>query len=278
METVTLTHRRAADHGQQGQPTVLQAPSNAGIQVPGTTVITPAHQRGRLTLPRLHRQCCRSKRMPKLQTSCSTQDPVHVLLHGMVVSTRAIPRRAGGAGGVFEFLLMNHPLDCPVCDKGGECPLQDFSYAFGPAESRMDFPRRVFDGEGVKADVDFGPDADAQPQPLHPLHAVRPVHARDRRRRADQHRRSRVRQRDRHVPRGGRALAALGQPDGRLSGRGDHHEDYRFKSRPWDNPGVVDTICTLCSKGCNTSVWLKAKPEWARASRLAASRRASTPT
>jgi NADH-quinone oxidoreductase subunit G len=44
--------------------------------------------------------------------------------------------------------------------------------------------------------------------------------------------------------------------------------DYRFKSRPWDNPGVVDTICTLCSKGCNTSAWLKAKPEWARGSRL----------
>jgi len=45
-------------------------------------------------------------------------------------------------------------------------------------------------------------------------------------------------------------------------------KDYRFKSRPWDNPGVVDTICTLCSKGCNTSAWLKAKPEWARGSRL----------
>jgi NADH-quinone oxidoreductase subunit G len=44
--------------------------------------------------------------------------------------------------------------------------------------------------------------------------------------------------------------------------------DYRFKSRPWDNPGVVDTICTLCSKGCNTSAWLKAKPEWAKASQL----------
>jgi NADH-quinone oxidoreductase subunit G len=58
---------------------------------------------------------------------------------------------------VFEFLLINHPLDCPVCDKGGECPLQDFSYAFGNDDSRMDFPRRTFDGEGVKADVDFGP-------------------------------------------------------------------------------------------------------------------------
>src|SRR5207245_2822512 len=58
---------------------------------------------------------------------------------------------------VFEFLLINHPLDCPVCDKGGECPLQDFSYTFGRDESRMEFPRRVFDGDGVKADVDFGP-------------------------------------------------------------------------------------------------------------------------
>ena len=43
---------------------------------------------------------------------------------------------------------------------------------------------------------------------------------------------------------------------------------YRFKSRPWDNPGVVDTICTLCAKGCNTSSWIKAKPEWARGTRL----------
>ena len=58
---------------------------------------------------------------------------------------------------MFEFLLVNHPLDCPVCDKGGECPLQDFSYSFGPERSRMEFPRRVFDGDGVKADVDFGP-------------------------------------------------------------------------------------------------------------------------
>jgi NADH-quinone oxidoreductase subunit G len=44
--------------------------------------------------------------------------------------------------------------------------------------------------------------------------------------------------------------------------------DYRFKSRPWDNPNVVDTMCTLCSRGCNTSAWLKAKPEWAKGSRL----------
>src|SRR5262245_24138805 len=43
---------------------------------------------------------------------------------------------------------------------------------------------------------------------------------------------------------------------------------YRFRSRPWDNPIAVDTICTLCAKGCNTTAWIKAKPEWAKGSRL----------
>jgi len=45
--------------------------------------------------------------------------------------------------------------------------------------------------------------------------------------------------------------------------------DYRFKSRPWDNPDAVDSICTFCERGCNTTAWLKAKPEWARGARLA---------
>jgi NADH-quinone oxidoreductase subunit G len=44
--------------------------------------------------------------------------------------------------------------------------------------------------------------------------------------------------------------------------------DYRFKSRPWDNLNAADTICTLCAKGCNTTAWIKAKPEWAKGSRL----------
>jgi NADH-quinone oxidoreductase subunit G len=45
-------------------------------------------------------------------------------------------------------------------------------------------------------------------------------------------------------------------------------KQYRFKSRPWDNANVADTICTMCSKGCNTNAWLKAKPEWAKGARL----------
>src|SRR5581483_8529028 len=45
-------------------------------------------------------------------------------------------------------------------------------------------------------------------------------------------------------------------------------KDYRYKARPWDNPSAADTICTLCSKGCNTTAWIKAKPEWAKGARL----------
>jgi NADH-quinone oxidoreductase subunit G len=45
-------------------------------------------------------------------------------------------------------------------------------------------------------------------------------------------------------------------------------KDYRFKSRPWDNPNAVDTICTLCEKGCNTTAWIRAKPEWAKGAQL----------
>ena len=84
------------------------------------------------------------EKMAKLQTACST-----VCADGMVVITDS-PEVVAARASVFEFLLINHPLDCPVCDKGGECPLQDFSYSYGPERSRMEFPRREFDGDGVK--------------------------------------------------------------------------------------------------------------------------------
>jgi NADH-quinone oxidoreductase subunit G len=76
--------------------------------------------------------------IPKLQTSCST--PVK---DGMVVHTTT-DRVKEAQNAVVEFLLINHPLDCPVCDKGGECPLQDISYGWGPGKSRMIEPKRHF--------------------------------------------------------------------------------------------------------------------------------------
>lgn len=70
-------------------------------------------------------------RGPALQPSCMIE-----VADGMVVDTQS-PTTKKAQDGILEFLLLNHPLDCPVCDKGGECPLQDQTIAYGPGESRM---------------------------------------------------------------------------------------------------------------------------------------------
>ena len=77
--------------------------------------------------------------IPKLQTSCST--PVK---DGMVVHTQT-ERVRTAQNAVVEFLLVNHPLDCPVCDKGGECPLQDITFGWGLGRSRFIEPKRHFE-------------------------------------------------------------------------------------------------------------------------------------
>ena len=256
METVTLTIDGRPVTVAKGT-TVLQAAIEAGTQVPYY-----CYHPG-LGIDASCRVCLvKIEKMPKLQTSCST--PV---AEGMVVHTKdaeSVEARAG----VFEFLLINHPLDCPVCDKGGECPLQDFSYRFGNAQSRMDFPRRVFDGEGVRADVDFGPTL-----MLNRNRCILCTRCVRFMREVDGDAQIGI------VDRGnGSEIATFNEqgvhsllsgnlmdvcPVGAITTR-----QYRFRSRPWDNPHAVDTICTLCSKGCNTTGWIKAKPEWAKGSRL----------
>ena len=256
METVTLTIDGLQVTVEKGQ-SVLQAAIEAGISVPYYCYHPGIGVDGSC------RVCVvKIEKMPKLQTSCSM-----ACTDGMVVSTRD-PEVVEARAGVFEFLLVNHPLDCPVCDKGGECPLQDFSYTFGPADSRMDFPRRVFDGEGVRADVDFGPTL-----MLNRNRCILCTRCVRFMREVDGDAQINI------VDRGyGSEIATFGEegvhslmsgnlmdvcPVGAITTR-----DYRFKSRPWDNPNVVDTTCTLCSKGCSTSAWLKAKPEWAKGSQL----------
>ncbi|MYA94853.1 MAG: NADH-quinone oxidoreductase subunit NuoG [Nitrospinae bacterium] len=76
--------------------------------------------------------------IPKLQPSCATY-----AAEGMVISS-VTPRVIEAQEGVFEFLLKNHPLDCPVCDQGGECPLQDQTMAYGKAISRTHEFRRIY--------------------------------------------------------------------------------------------------------------------------------------
>jgi NADH-quinone oxidoreductase subunit G len=256
METVTLTidgRQVAAEKGK----TVLQAAIESGIKIPYY-----CYHPG-LGIDGSCRVCIvKIEKMPKLQTSCST-----TVAEGMVVSTET-PEVVDARASVFEFLLINHPLDCPVCDKGGECPLQDFSYSFGPNESRMEFPRRVFDGEGVRADVDFGPTL-----MLNRNRCILCTRCVRFMREVDTDAQINI------VDRGYGSEIATFQEEGvhsLLSGNlmdvcpvgAITTRDYRFKSRPWDNPEAVDTICTLCEKGCNTTAWIKAKPEWAKGAQL----------
>ncbi|MBI3135194.1 MAG: (2Fe-2S)-binding protein [Bacteroidetes bacterium] len=87
--------------------------------------------------------------MPKPVASCRTE-----VMDGMVVENFTSPEIVEARKGIVEFLLINHPLDCPVCDQAGECKLQDLGYEHGLAESRYEFERREFDmidiGDKVK--------------------------------------------------------------------------------------------------------------------------------
>ncbi len=78
--------------------------------------------------------------MPKLVASCRTN-----VMDGMVVTNELSTRVKEARAGVTEFLLFNHPLDCPVCDQAGECHLQDLSYEHGKYKTRTDFERRTFE-------------------------------------------------------------------------------------------------------------------------------------
>lgn len=82
--------------------------------------------------------------MPKLVASCRT-----TVMDGMVVKNITSDRVLDARNGVVEFLLINHPLDCPICDQAGECNLQDLSYNHGEEGTRYQFARRTF----VKEDI-----------------------------------------------------------------------------------------------------------------------------
>ena len=78
--------------------------------------------------------------MPKLIASCRT-----TVMDGMEVKNITSPKVLDARAGVVEFLLINHPLDCPICDQAGECHLQDLSYEHGKEGTRYEFQRRTFD-------------------------------------------------------------------------------------------------------------------------------------
>ncbi|MEA2420700.1 MAG: NADH-quinone oxidoreductase subunit, partial [Thermoleophilaceae bacterium] len=183
--------------------------------------------------------------IPKLQTSCST--PVR---DGMVVNTTS-DRVKHAQNAIVEFLLVNHPLDCPVCDKGGECPLQDISYGWGAGRSRFIDPKRHF----------------KKPLELSPLVAI------DRERCILCYRCVRFSQEISEdyqlvfLDRGDHTF--VGTHDGRpyvapFSGNiielcpvgALTSTAYRFRARPWDIEGS-GTVCTMCPSQCNVELTVR---------------------
>ncbi|HET9244048.1 MAG TPA: molybdopterin-dependent oxidoreductase [Gaiella sp.] len=179
--------------------------------------------------------------LPKLQAGCTLSAQ-----EGMVVRTAATSKRAAdGQHGTLEFILVNHPLDCPVCDKGGECPLQDLTFRYGPGSTRMTFPKLTFD----------------KPIPVSPLIAL------DRERCILCYRCTRfssdvaedgqliARNRGAHTE-----IATFGEDPYRAPFSGNVIElcpvgaltstQYRFQARPWEIQDVP-TVCGLCPAGCN---------------------------
>jgi NADH-quinone oxidoreductase subunit G len=82
--------------------------------------------------------------MPKLVASCRTN-----VMDGMIVKSITSEKVIDARKGVVEFLLLNHPLDCPICDQAGECHLQDLSYEHGNEGTRYEFQRRLFEREDI---------------------------------------------------------------------------------------------------------------------------------
>jgi NADH-quinone oxidoreductase subunit G len=191
------------------------------------------------------RMClCEVEGMPKLQAACTltAQDGMHV--HTASTSEKA----AGGQNAVLEFILLNHPLDCPDCDKGGECPLQDLTFRWGPASTRMAFAKRTFD----------------KPIPISPLIAL------DRERCILCYRCTRFSESVSEdgqlvaVNRGASSFIATFEDEPyRAHFSGNVTElcpvgallpiPYRFRARPWEIQNVP-TVCGLCPVGCPIDV------------------------
>jgi NADH-quinone oxidoreductase subunit G len=88
--------------------------------------------------------------MPKLVPSCRT-----TVMDGMVVGNKTSERVVEARKGIVELLLINHPLDCPVCDQAGECKLQDLSYEHGAESTRYEFNRRTFEKEDMGPNIEL---------------------------------------------------------------------------------------------------------------------------
>jgi len=218
---------------------LIEAAKSAGIEVPSFCYYP------NLSLQGACRMCVvKIEKMPKLQTACTT-----VISEGMVVTTNSDEVRQARKGTV-ELLLGNHPLDCPVCDAGGECELQDMTFSYGAAESRYIDIKNHRDEQQWSPVVYFD-----RPRCILCYRCVRVC---------------------------GEAMdvAALGVHQRGVAStivpnQGDHLDceecgmcidicpvgaltsgAYRYKTRPWEMKHV-GTTCTHCGDGCKTTLGVR---------------------
>ena len=232
---------------------LIDACKSAGIEVPAFCYYPG------LSLQAACRMCVvRVEKMPKLQTACTT--PV---TEGMVVTTES-PEIAQARKATLQLLLGNHPLDCPVCDAGGECELQDMTFKYGAADSFYTEPKNHRDEQQWSPVVFFdrprcilcyrcvrmcgeGMDVFALgiqnrgsssviapnvPADISPDHLARV-----------------------DCEQCGMCIDAC--PVGALTSG-----TYRYKTRPWEMNHVA-TICTHCGDGCKTTLGVRAVSEGA---------------
>lgn len=181
--------------------------------------------------------------MPKLETACTNR-----VSEGMVVMTTTDKATAGQKGTV-EFLLTSHPLDCPVCDKGGECPLQNLTMAFGPGNSRFNYDEKQHLEKQVPLGELIWLDRERCIQCARCIRfqdevAGEAVLGFDERGRTTQ-------------------IVSLSEPgfDSVFSGNTTDicpvgaltTADFRFGARPWELKAEA-SICTQCPVGCNTTL------------------------
>lgn len=185
------------------------------------------------------------EKMPKLAIACATQ-----VADGMVVRTTS-EKVIKARNAVMEFLLINHPLDCPICDEAGECKLQDYAYKYSIGYSRFEEdkvhkPKRVPLGPNVMLDVErcimcsrcirFADEIAHQPvltfteRGNHVVLTTFPGTQLDN-------------------PYSMNVIDLC--PVGALTSR-----DFRFKARVWEMSST-ESVCTGCARGCNMNIWVR---------------------
>ena len=216
---------------------VIEAAEHVGVVVPRY-----CYHPGIPTRPAQCRMCLvEVEGRPKLEPSCTLQ-----AADDMVVNTASDTARTARQS-VIEFLLVNHPLDCPICDAAGQCMLQDYAYVTNQLESRVDEPKRIMGRDRISDDILYF--ADRCVICTRCVRFMRDVAEDDSlivAQRGDKAFIDTFPGRELDNPFQGNIVDVC--PVGALV-----HEDFVFKARAWDMDATA-SVCPGCPTGCNVTI------------------------